>query len=144
MTDAAFYSLLADLILIIHFLIVAFIVLGLLLIIAGRLLDWGWIYNGYFRIGHLAAIVIVVLQAWMGQLCPLTTWEQALRGHAGQDMYRESFIQHWLHRLLFFDAEMWVFGTLYTVLAGLVVYFWLRDRKRWRQALKSTPENSRH
>ena len=50
------YGLLADGVLVLHFLIVAFIVIGLVLILAGGMLSWRWIGNLWFRLLHLAAI----------------------------------------------------------------------------------------
>ncbi|MGH8078565.1 MAG: DUF2784 domain-containing protein, partial [Lysobacter sp.] len=59
-----------------------------------------------------------------GALCPLTTWEQALRRRAGHDTYDESFIEHWLSRLIFFEAPWWAFVAAYTAFALLVLLTW--------------------
>ncbi len=72
MDSTALHNLLADTILVVHFLFVVFVVFGLILILIGLLAQWSWVHNRIFRITHLAAIGIVVLQAWIGQLCPLT------------------------------------------------------------------------
>ena len=130
MDSPGVYAALADLVLIVHFLIVAFVVAGFAAILLGRRRDWPFVYQRWFRLAHLAAIIIIVLQAWLGRLCPLTVWEQQLRSLAGQAAYGESFVQHWLHRLLFFDAPLWVFGLLYTAFGAAVVYCWLADRER--------------
>lgn len=71
--------LFADAILIIHVLFVAFVVLGLFAVYLGYFLNWRWVRNRAFRIIHLCAIGYVVVQAWLGVVCPLTTWEMALR-----------------------------------------------------------------
>jgi hypothetical protein len=123
------YGILADAILIVHFAFVVFVVLGFLLILTGLMAKWMWIHNRKFRIAHLAAIAVVVLQAWFGQLCPLTIWENDLRRLAGQSGYTESFIEHWLHRILFYQAEPWVFTTIYTVFGALVFAVWLLGRR---------------
>jgi len=130
MANGAIYSLLADVILVIHFAFVVFVVLGFVLILAGLLAKWSWIHHRAFRIAHLAAIAVVVLQAWLGQICPLTIWENALRQRAGQSAYDESFIQHWLHELLFYEAEPWVFTTLYTAFGALVVLTYVFGRRQ--------------
>ena len=124
------YLLAADTLLFAHVLFVLFVVLGLVLIIAGGLLGWSWVRNAYFRIAHLVAIGIVVAQSWIGMICPLTTWEMALRQRAGDAVYAGSFIAHWLDRLLYYRAPMWVFAVCYTVFAGLVVasWYWVRPR----------------
>lgn len=129
MNEAALYRLLADAILIVHFAIVLFVVVGFLLIVAGLLARWTWIHHRTFRIAHLLAVVFIAVQAWFGQLCPLTVWENALRRQAGQSGYTESFIEHWLHKVLFYQAEPWVFTTLYTGFAVLVVLVWFLGRR---------------
>ena len=98
------YSLIADTILVIHFAFVVFVVFGLMLILVGLLARWFWIHNRNFRLSHLAAVGFVVLQAWLGQLCPLTIWENELRRRAGQSSYSETFVEHWLHDILFYQA----------------------------------------
>ena len=124
MSDARLCSLIADTILVIHFAFVVFVVFGLMLILVGLLARWSWIHNRIFRIAHLAAVGVVVLQAWLGQLCPLTIWENELRRRAGQSSYSETFVEHWLHDILFYQAEPWVFTTIYTSFGALVVLVW--------------------
>jgi polyferredoxin len=128
--DTGPYLLLADTILVIHFSLVVFVVLGLLAIVVGRLIGWTWIYGRVFRISHLLVIGIVIAQAWLGRLCPLTILESFLRGKAGQAGYSETFVGYWLHRILFFNAQPWVFTLIYTVFGGLVFLFWAIDRKK--------------
>ena len=124
MNDAGAYNFLADSILVLHFAFVLFVVFGFMLILIGVLARWSWIHNRKFRIAHLAAIGLVVLQAWFGQLCPLTIWENELRRRAGQSGYTETFVEHWLHEILFYQAEPWVFTTIYTCFGVLVVLVW--------------------
>ncbi len=123
------YRVLADTILVIHFAFVVFVVFGFLLILIGLLARWSWIHNRCFRITHLAAIGFVVLQAWFGQYCPLTIWENEFRRRAGQPAYTESFIEHWLHKVLFYQAEPWVFTTIYTGFGALVLLVWFLGRR---------------
>ncbi|MBT8443044.1 MAG: DUF2784 domain-containing protein [Gammaproteobacteria bacterium] len=122
--DAAVFRLLADAILLVHFAFVAFVVVGFLLIVVGLIAHWKWVRNRTFRIAHLCAIGVVVAQAWLGVICPLTVWENELRRRAGQDAYAETFVQHWLHELLFYDAEPWVFTAIYTVFGAVVLIVW--------------------
>ena len=124
---------LADAILALHVGVVAFVLSGALAIVAGGVLGWRWVRGRAFRITHLALVAVIALQAWMGRLCPLTTWEQALRNRAGQETYGESFIQHWLSRLIFFDAPWWAFVLAYTAFAGLVAWCWWRWPPRARR-----------
>ena len=113
---------LADAIVVIHAAFVAFVVLGMAAILVGMALRWGWVRNAWFRVIHLAAIGVVVLESLAGVACPLTTWERALRQRAGQVAYTGDFVGYWAHRLIFFDAEPWVF-TLAYVLFGAAVLF---------------------
>jgi len=117
-------ALLADAILVLHVGVVAFVVLGTLALLVGGPLGWRWVRGRGFRITHLALMVFIALQARLGRLCPLTEWEQALRGRAGQDIYGESFIEHWLSRLIFFDVPWWTFVAAYTFLAIVLVACW--------------------
>lgn len=119
-------ALLADAVLVLHLGIVAFVVLGTLAILAGGPLGWRWVRRRAFRLVHLALMVVIAVQAWLGKLCPLTGWEQALRARAGQDAYAGSFIQHWLSRLVFIDLPWWIFVAGYTALALLLVACWWR------------------
>lgn len=126
--------LLADVILILHVLFVAFVVLGLFVVYVGSLLNWQWVRNRAFRIVHLCAIGYVVIQAWLGVVCPLTTWEMRLRAEVGAATYSGSFIQHWLHSLLYFTLPEWVFVVVYTLFGSLALASWfvVRPNARFR------------
>lgn len=117
-------SILADLVLVIHALFVGFVVIGFALILAGLALGWSWVRQPGFRYAHLAAIGVVVLQSWLGMECPLTTLENALRTRAGEAAYATAFIQDWLHRLIFYQAETWVFTALYSAFGAAVALVW--------------------
>jgi hypothetical protein len=118
------YQLLADAVLVLHLAIVAFIVAGLALVVAGNARGWDWVNHRGFRLLHLGAILYVVAQAWLGRLCPLTTFEQWLRRQAGSGSYGGSFIEHWGARVLYFEAPPWVFVLAYTVFGLLVLAAW--------------------
>lgn len=117
-------ALLADALLALHMGIVAFVVGLLPLVLIGGALGWRWVRHAGLRLGHLGLMLFIAAQAWLGQLCPLTVWEQALRRTAGQGIYRESFIEHWLSRLLYWDAPWWVFVAGYTAFAVVVALAW--------------------
>jgi len=118
------YRVLADAILVMHLLFVAFVVLGFGLILVGIRAKWNWVHNRLFRVTHLVAIIFVVVQAWFGAICPLTVWENQLRQMAGESGYSQTFIGYWLHKILFYQAEPWVFTTIYTVFGFLVLICW--------------------
>ena len=125
------YQLLADAVLVVHFGVVLFVVGGLVVVLVGNWLRWGWVNHLWFRLAHLVAIAVVVLQAWLGQYCPLTTLESWLRVQAGSGAYETSFIEHWLQRLIYFQAPFWVFTVAYTVFAVLVLLAWWRYPPKW-------------
>lgn len=117
-------SLLADALLALHVAIVLFVVGLLPLVLVGGALGWRWVRHSGLRLTHLGLMVFIAAQTWLGQLCPLTVWEQALRRTAGQGSYGESFIEHWLSRLLYWDAPWWVFVVAYTGFALMVLLAW--------------------
>lgn len=122
------HSLLADLVLVLHFAYVLFVLGGFALIWAGYFFGWGWVRSLRFRILHLAAIGFVALESWIGAICPLTLWEDLLRREATQ----ASFMQRWVHRLLFYDLPEWVFTLGYSGFLLLVAatFFLLPPRPR--------------
>lgn len=124
MSAESFYQLAADVLLVGHALFVAFVVLGVAALYIGSWLSWAWVRNFWFRLLHLAAISIVVIQSWVGAVCPLTDWEMRLRDVAGGERYEGSFIQHWVQTFLYYEAPAWVFVLCYTVFGGLVVASW--------------------
>lgn len=127
-TPESLYLVLADSLLVLHVLLVAFVIFGLVAIFLGRLLHWRWVRNFWFRVTHLVVIGMVVLQAWLGVLCPLTVWEMELRERAGAAGYEGSFIQHWLQSILYYSAPEWVFVLAYTVFGGVVLASWFLVR----------------
>ncbi len=117
-------ELLADVILLAHGLIVAFVIGAQALILLGWWRRWRWIRNFWFRLTHLGTIIFVIVQTWLGRLCPLTIWEQELRRAAGQPWHEQSFIEYWLGQLLFHDLPWWLFIVIYTAFGALVVASW--------------------
>ena len=115
---------LADAVLVLHAAIAVFVVGGLLAVLIGNLLGWRWVNRRGLRITHLAAMAVVVAQAWFGIACPLTVLERWLRTQAGGATYAGGFIEHWLQRLLYYEAPPWVFVLGYTVFGGLVAATW--------------------
>src|SRR5262249_25566808 len=114
------YRMLADFVLLLHVSYVGFVVGGLAAIALGAWRGWAWVRNLWFLSIHLAMIAVVVVESWAAVACPLTTLENALRRRGGQAAYELGFVEYWLHRLLFFRFEPWVFAVAYS-LFGLAV-----------------------
>ncbi len=113
---------LADVVLVVHFAFVAFVVGGLAAIWLGAAAGWRWVRNRTFRLAHLAAICFVAAEALFGVMCPLTVWEDALRGRASE----MGFIARWIRGVMFYELPLWVFTLAYVAFAAVVVLtFWL-------------------
>jgi hypothetical protein len=134
-----FYLVLADLLLLMHVAYVAFVVFGLVLVWLGAWRRWGFVRHLWFRVAHLAAIGVVAAESMLGFVCPLTTWEDRLRLLAGgEERYEGSFLQHWLHRVLYLDVHEHAFTVAYLIfLAAVVMTFWLVP-PRWPGGNSST------
>ncbi len=113
--------MLAEAILVVHFLFVLFVVGGFALILAGAALCWSWVRARAFRSVHLGAILLVAAESLVGVACPLTVWENALRRSGPQDA---SFVGRWVARLLYYNFPEWVFAAAYIVFALAVVLAW--------------------
>ena len=124
-SSAFVYQGLANLVLTLHLTLVIFVVAGLLLVVIGNLRGW---------LGHLATILVVVAEAWLGIVCPLTTLEMWLRAQAGNATYAGGFIEYWFQQLLYYDAPDWVFIAAYSLFAMLVLASWWVYPPRWRRS----------
>ena len=136
MDEGALYGWAADTILILHFAVVLFIVGAVPAIFIGNL----WLYERHsqainslwFRLAHLSAILFVMAEAWLQVACPLTTLERWLREAPSSRVARvgdspaAGCIEYWLGKVLYFTAPWWVFATVYSLFATLVVYTWVK------------------
>ena len=88
----------------------------------GHFRGWAFVRNFYFRVVHLLLIGVVAAESVFGLMCPLTTWEDALRSSRGIGaVHQNGFIAYWIHRLLFYDFPAWVFTVAYVLFFLLVV-----------------------
>ena len=115
------YAIAADLVLAVHVALVVFVLAVPLLLPLGHPRGWRWTRRRGVRIAHLVVLGVVVLEAWLGVLCPLTHWEMQLRAAAGGVTYEGDFIAHWLGRVLYVEAPAWVFTLVYSAFFALVV-----------------------
>jgi len=132
------YQLLADAVLSLHVAVVAFVVVGLAFIIVGNLRAWHWVNARWFRLAHLATIAAIVAEAWFGALCPLTSLEMWLRAKARATTYTGSFIEHWLQRILYYEAPSWIFTLGYSLFGLAVVATWRHFPPRFRKRAHKT------
>jgi hypothetical protein len=104
-----------------HLLIILFILLGVPLVYLGAELHWTWVRSWRWRMLHLGAIVFVAAESLLGITCPLTMWEDTLRGQRTA----AGFIERWIDKLIFYDAPTWVFTVAYVTFAALVLATWI-------------------
>jgi hypothetical protein len=81
----------ADIIVALHFLFVAFVVLGGLLVL--RWPRTAWL--------HVPAVIWGVLVEFTGWICPLTPLENRLRRASGESGYQGDFIAHYILPVLY-------------------------------------------
>ena len=112
----------ADFVLVVHAAFVLFVVGGLFATWVGIARGSRFALNPWFRGAHLAAIAFVMLEAIFGYMCPLTIWEDALRGEASE----KGFIQRGIHAWLYWDWPAWAFTAIYVAFGALVAATWLR------------------
>ena len=138
------WLLMADAVLALHFGVVLFVTGGALAVAVGGWLSWGWVRAPLWRWLHLGAIGYVVVQSWLGAYCPLTVLEAWLRVQAQEQGYEKSFIEHWVQRLLYYEAPAWVFVAVYSAFGLLVVWLWWRFPPRaWRSTKRGGPMSGR-
>ena len=126
-----FYSFLADVIVVIHFAYVTFVVGGMLMILVGVLRRWRWVRNFYFRVLHFLAIALVAGESLWGIVCPLTDWESQLREKAGEAGQSGSFVGRWVHELIFIQAPEWAFTLVYCLFTTAVLATLILAPPRW-------------
>lgn len=125
------HPLLADALLVLHFAFVLFVVASVPLIWVGAAAGWSWVRHRGYRIAHLAAIGFVAAEALLGVMCPLTVWEDALRGVREE----RSFVARWVHYVMYYDFPEQVFAIAYVVFALVVAatYWLVPPRRRTRR-----------
>ncbi len=124
------YRLLADLVVMIHGLWIAFLLLGLLLV-----WQWRWLIPW-----HLAGVALVLVLNLGGWYCPLTHLEVYLRGlHHPSLTYPGSFMANYLERLIYLEVNQshlrW--ASLLWAAGNLVGYLLL-----WRRTRLDAPKRS--
>jgi Protein of Unknown function (DUF2784) len=102
------YGIFAGAVIVAHFLFIAFVV-------AGGLLVWRWSRLAWV---HLPAVVWGVVVELTGWICPLMPLENYLRRLGGNSSYSSGFIEQYLIPVIY-PANLTV-GTQY-VLGGLVI-----------------------
>ena len=112
--------LLADLVLITHFAIAAFLALGMLLIPLGAYWHWAWVRSRRLRQIHMGLMVLIAIEALFHITCPLTTLEAYLRKSTAP----ESFWADQLGKILYWDLPLEFFTILYGCCVVWTLFLW--------------------
>lgn len=112
--------LLADLVLITHFAIAAFLALGMLLIPLGAYWHWTWVRSRRLRQIHMGLMVLIAIEALFHITCPLTTLEAYLRKSTAP----ESFWADQLGKILYWDLPLEFFTILYGCCVVWALFLW--------------------
>lgn len=117
------YRLLADAVLVLHLLFIAFVVLGgtIALRFAGAALI------------HVPAAIWGAYIELSGGLCPLTTLENEFSRAAGESGYAGSFIEHYLVPVIYpigltRNIQLWLAGLVILLNAAIYGYLLYRSR----------------
>jgi hypothetical protein len=119
------YPIAADIVIVIHFLWIAFVILGFPITL--------WFNSARWRLIHLAAVIWMVLMQVSHSICPLTYLEAWLKSEGrGAEVYSGKFIIETIERLIYVDnvtLEKIMYATgAYLVL--IVLSFWFRPLPR--------------
>lgn len=113
--------MLADSVVLLHFLWIAFLIFGAL---AGYYLRW-------VKVLHLGALIFSLMLQYFGWICPLTYLEVWLRQRQTPESgYSGSFIQHYVEKIVYPDMppRVVLLGTLCVVAISAWVYFLPRKK----------------
>ena len=116
------YRILADLVMLVHFAFVVFVVAGGLLVLKWRKVAWL----------HVPLMLYGATLEFVGWVCPLTPLEQSLRRAAGGAGYEGGFIDHYIRGVLYpanwGDIHVWL-GVL-LIVGNVAIYAWAFRRSR--------------
>lgn len=119
------YRILADAIIVVHFLFILFMLLGFLLTTYALAFRQKFINWWLFRSLHLLGIFYVSSLSILGKYCPLTILENELRlRHEVSSVYSGSFIVHYLEKLIYPDVNPLVIQipTVFLAIFTIVVF----------------------
>jgi len=125
-----FFSLTADLVVLIHFAFICFVVVGGFLAV-----KWKWL-----AFLHIPCALWGILIEFYGWVCPLTPLEQYLRKAGGSAGYSGGFIDHYITSIIYpsgLTREMQIIMGILVILINITAYTWVIIRYRKRKGIKS-------
>ena len=115
------YRLLADAVVVLHLLFIAFAMFGSLLLLRDR--RWLWL--------HAPAAIWAASVTLIGWRCPLTPLENWLRARGGDEGYASSFIEYYLLPVIYptnLTREIQIALGVGLVLLSAALYAWVATR----------------
>jgi hypothetical protein len=119
------FAFLADLVVVIHFLFILFVICGGLLVLYKR--NWAWL--------HIPAALWGALGEFTGWICPLTPLENWLRLQGGGSPYASGFIARYVVATIYpslLTRSQQIFLGLAVILINGAIYGWIVGKKRKR------------
>jgi Protein of Unknown function (DUF2784) len=113
-------------ILLLHIAVIAFNVIGCVLVPVGAWRGWRWVREFWWRLAHLLSLAVVALQALLDRACFLTIWQGDLSDRA----HVQPLIAGWIDRLIYWPLPLWVFALAYVVVFVYVIALWITVRPR--------------
>jgi len=111
------YKILADIVVLVHFLWILFLVFG----------AFPGVTNKAIKIFHIAGLVFAFVIQIFGWYCPLTHLEVWLRAkHDPSLAYAGSFIIHYVERLIYIEIQAWLILFLTLFLIAFNLWFYMR------------------
>ena len=117
------YSLLADLVVVIHFLFILFVIFGGLFVIRKK--NWAWL--------HIPAALWGAIVEFTGWICPLTPVENWLRLQGGGPAYTSGFIERYVVSIIypsFLTRSRQIFLGLAVIIINGAIYGWIIWKQR--------------
>lgn len=111
---------LAAFVLSVHLAIIAFNVLGLVVIPLGASCDWKFVRLRWLRLAHLLSLAVTAGQAALGRACFLTDWQAELTGGGAND----PLIMRVVNSVIYWPLPMWAFTAAYLAVFAYVVALW--------------------
>jgi hypothetical protein len=130
------YKILADLVVLIHFAWILFILWGFILAVCSSISvyvlrtakdRWRTFFDRWiFRTIHLGGIVYVAILAVLGKYCPLTILENELREQYNTELtYPGSFVVHYIEKIVYPEANFLLFVIPTIIIAVFTVLMFI-------------------
>lgn len=124
-----FYKVAADVVILIHFLWIGFVILGFPVALYFNSAKW--------RLIHVAAVILMIAMQLTRTICPLTYLEAWLKsGGSANSVYPGAFIAEWVERLIYVEdvtLEKIMYATM-AYFALILLSFWFRPLRPGKEA----------